>query len=731
MPPKPVSPAVASLVHHVELNKAGWWDRTVQQVLLGRLRESGAPMSFDELKADVEAAIGRKLDAEFFDKILRELMLLGHVTELPGLGLRLSEAAVRQFDSAASDIDDNVRAVEQAFRSSLEASGLSIDSAPVWRAFRDNALVPMIADLGARTYELLSGAGSAGDPSDYLARFLEGFPEEAHARLTDVAITVLDPKSAAVRQFILRELNTRFVLEAAGLRREVLEKLGGSSGKRIQTLLFLDTNFLFSLLELHANPANEAAKLLLELLQQVRDFLDITLYVLPTTLDEARIRLGIEIDRLRGLVLTPHVAQSVHNGDLSGLAQRYVQEIARGRVRISPADFFGPYHDDLLKFARARGIELYNENMERVYREQSVIDDTLDRSTFEQEKYKERAKSYEQILHDVALRHMAASKRPRRVESPLEAGAWVVTVDYRFLGFDRHKTNQTLGQVAVCIHPAVLTQLLQFWVPRSPEFDAALVASMRLPFFFSTFDPEAERVTVQILRTLGRFENVDQLPEATIASVLASQALRQRMKGSLSVEESIRAVESAILTENVRVQAIAERERERRKQAEGLVAVSEQSLAEKDLELARLAAQAAERDSQLLAMRTQIEVQREAERNSGLAKGFAVRVALPLLLGALVLSLGAAAVFAHWRGLAIWKAMLATGVAALLISTAYLQSRNEWDVASGEWPPLRSVPSARKLLVAGILSLAGYVSLALVGDPVVEFVRSLFAQSAP
>lgn len=61
--------------------------------------------------------------------------------------------------------------------------------------------------------------------------------------------------------------------------------------------------------------------------------------------------------------------------------------------------------------------------------------------------------------------------------------------------------------------------MLQLWMPRSPQFDAALFESLRasLP---NAFDSESEEMSIRILRALSRYEDVDDLPEETLTSIL-------------------------------------------------------------------------------------------------------------------------------------------------------------------------------------------------------------------
>src|SRR5690606_16350129 len=90
------------------------------------------------------------------------------------------------------------------------------------------------------------------------------------------------------RAYVSRLLHAQFCVEASGLTEEVLARLNASVGKQIRFQVFVDTNFLFSLLDLHENPSNEAAQELRELLGNLKGNPRIDLVITPDTIEEAK-----------------------------------------------------------------------------------------------------------------------------------------------------------------------------------------------------------------------------------------------------------------------------------------------------------------------------------------------------------------------------------------------------------------------------------------------------------
>ena len=112
--------------------------------------------------------------------------------------------------------------------------------------------------------------------------------------------------------------------------------------------------------------------------------------------------------------------------------------------------------------------------------------------------------------------------------------------------FDRHKINSGQTNLPRCVHPSTLIQMLELWSPQSQAIDNAVFSGIRslLP---EDFDPEAEQATVDILQALSRYENIDDLSEESIASVMMDKALRSRVGESDDFEKSMELVEETLL----------------------------------------------------------------------------------------------------------------------------------------------------------------------------------------
>src|SRR5262249_36287538 len=89
----------------------------------------------------------------------------------------------------------------------------------------------------------------------------------------------------------------------------------------------------------------------------------------------------------------------------------------------------------------------------------------------------------------------------------------------------------------------------------------AMLGSLCLPFVFREFDAEAEKISIKILRGLGRFDIGSQLPEKAITEVILNEGLRNRLKTEHSEEQEIQLIRDALVEQmKAEVKNAAQRE---------------------------------------------------------------------------------------------------------------------------------------------------------------------------
>lgn len=527
MPRKRLSQEIVSLIHHVELNESGWWKKAVGQVIRGVLWKSDASRTLAELSVDLNKEIGITLADDVLLRQLDTLQSQGVVTRLPGPNFKLTEKARQELSDANQKAKAEQVQCRADFSSACKQNCPELAPDTVWRKF-ESALRSAVQVTGANLFHLLAD-GKLERDVDWLTLFLSKFDAAHSEGLKRVVSAFFAPENQACRNQVLRLMSAHFFAEAAQLRPETLSAIEGERKKK-SIKVVLDTNFIFSALNLHENPGDDAVLSLLDLAQKSERHLEIKLYVLPSTLQEAQRVLLDQLHRVQRIRATPMMARVAVSHSLPSIARKFLDAAARS-PGLTAESFFAPYIDDLRTVLRDRGIAVLEAHPSVYKKRQDVIDDVLDEQKREEQELPEnKRKGYETLLHDAVLWHAVKDRRPADADSPFEAEYWAVSVDWRLVAFDRQKRYANASNLPVVLHPSNLVQLVQFWVPRSAVLDESLIDSIRLPLFFQSFDPEDEKATVKVLEAISRFENVGDIPEKTLKVILANQVLRSRIK---------------------------------------------------------------------------------------------------------------------------------------------------------------------------------------------------------
>ena len=539
------------LVQHIELNKSGWWEQAVVDLVLASLYALVSGSKGDIRDRMVEIC-GGPPDSDLVASTITDLIASGSIRESDGL-LRLSEELREELtQQEAATLRDEAK-VRDRFKSMAQNHGLGDRSEELWSVMETEVIHPIVRNMGARMYQLLT-AGRA-DGRDALELEMDEFLSQLGEPVRLLFVAFLDPNKQDVRRFVLKRLNARYVIDAAALSHDALEQLRQLKRRARRVDVFLDTNFLFSVLGLHRNPGDDTANELMRLLPALESRVKLNLYVLEDTYKETRQALRgaiLEFQEFRG---QPNLAAAARPLT-SSLMRLYLEAAAHSPTAMTVEEFFGPYESNLLRLLRSKSVELYKSDLSYLRRDQEVVDDVHDMEE-EQKMYRQRgAKPYEANLHDMVLWHFTKSKRDTIVESPLEVTAWVVTLDYQLIKFDKHKNRQgahAYYEPPICLDPASLIQLFQFWIPSTAELDEALVGSVRQPLLLLKFDSPSEDVTIRILTQLSRYEKAEEFTTDMAAAILTSAALRGRLSRipkNLSMEEQ-RVEEEKAISESI------------------------------------------------------------------------------------------------------------------------------------------------------------------------------------
>lgn len=559
-----ISTTLASLIHHIELNNAGWRDQTLSYMALSIISELGAIESKEALANQMNERFGVIVDIRTTDGIIRQHETEGRVIHSPDGKISLSESARVMIKEHA---DETVALEERVIeRFSTVVTACCPEANLHWDYIRDSFLEPLAASLGARLYLLLRDTKVTEEIAGNIPRLDQGWGEDIRKQVVEAISRFIDPNDSDIRAYMLRLLNTNLLVKASAVSEEDLRAVQISPSQRLSMRVFVDTNILFSIMGLHENPADDSAEALFQLVRNLSDRLDVKFVALPITIDEARRTISGYAASLRKIRLTPNLISALDSKvtELGGITLKFMNEFKKSKGRFSVDSFLGPYLTNFVTVMRGLGIELHNAKTDSMRTEQPVVDDILEQLEWEKSRRKDRAKSYDALEHDMILWHFVKRQRPASVDSPLQAHYWIGTIDFRLISFDEHKRRAANHSLPVCIHPTTMLQMLQFWVPRTQQLENALIRSL-WPLLPHAFDKHAEEVTLNILSAISRYSDAGDLSDDTISSVLMSEGLRARMSAAKSDDDQLKLVESEILHENDRLRHKWESEQKRAK----------------------------------------------------------------------------------------------------------------------------------------------------------------------
>jgi hypothetical protein len=351
MPGINIRPELVSLIHHVELNKAGWWDGALGQLILAAIWLSGKPLTPEAINDALQDGLSVFPEPTRVTAQVASLCSSGALFRMPTGELKISERSLQDIEKSLGESERVETEAKDAFTELIEDACPSLDSDQCWKDFNEQLLFPLVQEIGARTYELISGSPMRLEKISSFQSFLQHYSEEIQPELRSAIVRFMNPSSAAVRSCILRHLNA-FFLEASNLTTHTLKVLKEAIGGSASFNIFIDTNFLFSILGLHENPSNEAADSLMNLLRKLTGKVTTRLYLFPLTVDEFKRVVRSHQEFLTDLRLEPNLAAVGSHSGLTGVALKFVQESSRVGHPIKAEDYFGPYLEDLIPVIR-------------------------------------------------------------------------------------------------------------------------------------------------------------------------------------------------------------------------------------------------------------------------------------------------------------------------------------------------------------------------------------------
>lgn len=538
--PHDFSTAFERMCSVVAIGKTASLEETIRELLLHCLFH----LSDDEFMdaSDIEKAIhglfGLDLSNQEINSALSTLIHQKSIHENNGL-LTLDPIFRNKLEIIVNRAYELESSVRETWKNELEKKYPLLDSSLLWNVLR-KYLAEAFQRHGIQTVALLDPRIEiTSQYTDSLTEILNNsvldfFQEEEKTKaikaISDfMASTGSNPERSKYITQLADGAFTYFTLTidpevATNFRKELKP-----------VLLFLDTNFLYGILDIEVHPQVAVSEELLEAI--VKFSLPFELYTHPKTIEELLTSIHNYEQELKNKQWSRSISKAAYDSrSLSGIELRYHQRFAEEGIDVD--SFFAPYrHADVL--LEQMGIKIYPIEDER----------KEERATLYSEyqlflEGRNNYKSYKLIDHDMTILDLVRKLRTN-APSTLEAGALLVTRDYSLYRFDWETSRKNETKPSTVL-PNILWQIIRQFIPANEDFDRSFAETFAIPEFRIIGSRSSEACS-KMLNILAGYRN---FPEETARRMLSNDILIQRLQTAENDEIFQQYVEAAIVDEN-------------------------------------------------------------------------------------------------------------------------------------------------------------------------------------
>jgi len=152
-----LSSDLVSLVQYVELNRGGWWEKSICELISAYLWSSSEPQTTQEITEGITRNYSIEIDVERVQVQLGNMCREKRLVEFNS-HYNLSEHTRNQLKQNSERFEQRTISVKNKFLDSMQKHNVQADGEEAWTKFSTDFLSSLIRELGVRTYELLIGA---------------------------------------------------------------------------------------------------------------------------------------------------------------------------------------------------------------------------------------------------------------------------------------------------------------------------------------------------------------------------------------------------------------------------------------------------------------------------------------------------------------------------------------------------------------------------------------------
>ncbi len=520
-------------------NTAEVLDQLVQQCFVILPNE---PLSTSqEITSTIHTLFGINLSAKDIALSVERLTNKKHLIQLPGSLLGLEPAVRQNLEARIVDAKNLEEEVKATWLAQVAVRFPKLEPDTLWRVLKKYHAQAFLRH-GIQAIALIDSNIDVNNKHiENLSKILgEIISQEFETKQYDAARNAISSFISSVRtdrkrvEYIVQLADGAFNYFSLTVAPAISEKLRSTLN---ELTLFLDTNFLFGILNLHANSQVDVSQELLGAVQKFK--LPFKLRFHENTSRETSntlLHFGNDLRKRKWSQQISRVA--VKSERFSGIELRYHQKNAETQIEVD--DFLAPYnHWELL--LKNRGIDIYRVDSSE-HRIKARADLEADYKEFLFKRRKD--KHDEAIQHDMAVLETVRSLRSNAY-STLDAGAIFVTCDSYLWRFDL-ETSRNMGQQHCTVLPSLLWQILRPFVSDNQQFDQAFAETFALPQFTLTRGG-AQKAASKMLSILAGYKDI---PEETALKMMVNDLVNAELQNKKTDEEFNEAIEAALAKEN-------------------------------------------------------------------------------------------------------------------------------------------------------------------------------------
>ena len=445
----------------------------------------------------------------------------------------------------------------------------------LWRCLRCY-MERVFQEHGALSAELLQAGSAEPAVEDGLAQHASramaeaSLPAVLHPDVIAAIHAFFDSDDADRNEYIAQHLDATFTIFALSTPEAAATYL---RDQMPQLTLFLDTNFIFELLDLHVSEYDVSK----DLVSFIRDnSLPIDLVYHPRTLREVRDTLAAIGEGLRARNWSQSLSRAtLTTGTASGVELKYHALNAENPV--SPDVFMRRYEDHVTELLTELGVRLLRTKSEPFSDEDKALL-VMEYKAFVEQLRPNKEKQYGTLEHD-ALLLLSLQQHRNDSHSALHSGALFLTNDRVLQRFDWDEFRGASAPSVVL--PQALFQVLRPFGTTSGETNRNFVRAFGVPELRTAHNDYGE-TTRELRSHLATYQD---LAEETAVGILGNELLRTRLEAVTDAEQFEAIVENEVVRLNTQLLGEREELRVENEERESRIDQLETELANKDVQL--------------------------------------------------------------------------------------------------------------------------------------------------